>query len=106
MTDNQEKQLFKTLETLVNGMQVIQTDVREIKVTLGEHSQILESHSQSSQILESFADFGNSQILEKHSQILERLDAKTDTIAEKVVNHEIRLTKVENDVDELRGGVH
>jgi archaellum component FlaC len=65
-------------------MQVIQTDVKEIKVTLGEHSQILESHS----------------------QILERLDAKTDTIAEKVMNHEIRLTKAENDIEELRGGVH
>ena len=91
MTDNQEKQLFKTLETLASGMQVIQTDVKEIKVTLDEHLQILEKHSQ---------------ILEKHSQILERLDAKPDTIAEKVMNHEIRLTKVENDVDELRGGIH
>jgi chromosome segregation ATPase len=98
MTENQEKQLFKTLETLVSGMQVIQTDVKEIKVTLGEHSQILESHSQ---ILEK-----HSQILESHSQILERLDAKTDTIAEKVMNHEIRLTKAENDIEELRGGVY
>jgi uncharacterized protein YaaN involved in tellurite resistance len=84
MTDNQEKQLFKTLETLVSGVQVIQTDVKEIKVTLDKHSQILE----------------------KHSKILERLDAKTDTIAEKVMNHEARLTKVENTVEELRGGVH
>jgi archaellum component FlaC len=84
MTDNQEKQLFTTLETLVSGMRVIQTDVKGIKVTLNKHSQILESHS----------------------QILERLDAKTDAIAEKVINHEIRLTKAENDIEELRGGVH
>ncbi len=98
MTDNQEKQLFKTLETLVSGMQVIQTDVKEIKVTLGEHSQILNEHSQ---ILNE-----HSQILDKHSQILERLDAKTDTIAEKVLNHEIRLTKSENNIEELQGRVH
>ncbi len=77
MTDNQEKQLFVKLEALVNGMQIIQTDVKEIKVTLN-----------------------------KHSQILEGLDAKTDTIAEKVMNHETRLTKAENDIEELRGGIH
>ncbi len=91
MTENQEKQLFKTLETLVSGMQVIQTDVKDIKKVQKEHSQILNKHSQ---------------ILDSHSQILERLDAKTDTIAEKVMNHEVRLTKVENTVEELRGGVH
>jgi regulator of replication initiation timing len=78
MTDNQEKQLFKTLETLVTGVNKIQsdvqglkTDVKEIKVTLNEHSQILN----------------------EHSQILKRLDAKTDSIAETVMKHENRLTK-------------
>ena len=91
MTDNQENQLFKTLETLVSGMQIIQTDVKEIKKVQKEHSQILNKHSQ---------------ILNKHSQILERLDAKTDTIAEKVMNHEIRLTKAEQNIEELQGGVH
>ena len=98
MTDNQENQLFKTLETLVSGMQIIQTDVKEIKKVQKEHSQILNKHSQ---ILNK-----HSQILNKHSQILERLDAKTDTIAEKVMNHEIRLTKAEQNIEELQGGVH
>lgn len=84
MTENQEKQLFKTLETLVTGVNKIQSDVVEIKETLNEHLQILN----------------------KHSQILNKLDAKTDSIAEKVVNHEVRLTKTEKDIDELQGGIH
>lgn len=98
MTENQEKELFKTLATLVTGVQNIQSDVStlksdviEIKGTLAEHSQILAEHSQK---------------LDKHSQILNRLDAKTDSIAEAVVNHEIRLTKVEKNIEELQGGVH
>jgi len=112
MTENQEKELFKTLATLVTGVQNIQSDVStlksdviEIKGTLAEHSQILAEHSQilaeHSQILNE-----HSQKLDKHSQILNRLDAKTDSIAEAVVNHEIRLTKVEKNIEELQGGVH
>ncbi len=77
MTDNQEKQLFKTLETLVTGVNKIQSDVGEIKETLNEHS-----------------------------LILKRLDAKTDSIAETVMNHEIRLTKAEKNIEELQGRVH
>jgi hypothetical protein len=77
MTENQEKELFKTLATLVTGVQNIQSDVIEIKGTLAEHS-----------------------------QILNRLDAKTDSIAGTVVNHEIRLTKTEKNIEELQGGVH
>ncbi len=84
MTDNQEKQLFKTLETLVTGVNKIQSDVNGIKDTLDEHSQILS----------------------EHSQILMRLDAKTDTIAETVLNHEVRLTKAEKNIEELQGRVH
>ena len=84
MTENQEKELFKTLATLVTGVQVIQTDVKEIKETQKEHSQILD----------------------KHSQILERLDAKTDSIAEMVIRHENRLTNTEKNIEELQGGVH
>ncbi|MCY7374907.1 MAG: hypothetical protein LH472_02905 [Pyrinomonadaceae bacterium] len=84
MTDNQEKELFNTLATLVTGVNAIQFDVQDIKKTLNEHSQILN----------------------KHSQILNRLDAKTDTIAEKVMTNDKRLTAVEKDVSDLRGGIH
>lgn len=45
-------------------------------------------------------------VQKEHSQILKRLDAKTDNIAETIINHEIRLTKVEKDVEEIRSGVH
>ena len=84
MTENQEKELFTTLATLVTGVNKIQSDVEEIKGTLNEHSQILN----------------------EHSQILKRLDAKSDSIAETVMNHEVRLTKTEKDIEELQGRVH
>jgi methyl-accepting chemotaxis protein len=105
MTDNQEKQLFKTLETLVSGVQIIQSDVKEIKETLDEHSQILNEHSQ---ILNEHSQILNehSQILNEHSQILKRLDAKTDSIAETVMGQEVRLTNAEKNIEELRGGIH
>ncbi len=77
MTENQEKELFTTLATLVTGVQVIQSDVQEMKKTLNEHS-----------------------------QVLKRLDAKTDTIAGTVLNHEGRLTKAEDDIKELQGGIY
>ena len=91
MTENQEKELFNKLATLVTGVQVIQTDVKEIKQTLNEHSRILDEHSQT---------------LKEHSQILKKLDAKTDNIAETVIDHENRLTKAEKNIEELQSGIH
>ena len=41
MTENQEKELFNKLNTLVTGVRTIQTDVQEIKETLKEHSVVL-----------------------------------------------------------------
>lgn len=77
MTENQEKELFTTLAALVKGVNKIQTDVEQIKETQ-----------------------------EEHSQILKKLDAKTDSIAETVLNHEIRITKLEKDVSDSHKGVH
>jgi len=105
MTENQEKELFTTLATLVNGVNKIQIDVQEIREIVNEHSTILAEHStilaEHSTILAE-----HSTILAKHSTILNRLDAKSDSIAETVINQEIRLTKVEKEVEELRSGVH
>lgn len=84
MTENQEKELFTTLATLVTGVNKIQTDVQGLKTDVQEIKGILGDHS----------------------QILKRLDAKTDTIAGTVMNHETRLTKAERDIKELQGGVH
>jgi len=42
MTDNQEEELIKTLATLVTGVDKIQWDVKEIKVTLCEHTNKLD----------------------------------------------------------------
>ena len=105
MTENQEEELFNILGTLVTEVRGVKSDVQEIKKTQSEHSQTLEKHSQ---ILES-----HSQILEKHSQILEshsqlsvRLEGKTDTIAEIVVNNDKRLTNIEKEVEDLHGNIH
>ncbi len=105
MTENQEKELFNTLATIVTEVRAVKSDVQDIKQTQGEHSRILGEHSQilekHSQILEE-----HSGILEKHSQILERLDAKTDSIAEVVMSNDKRLAAVEEEVSNLRDGVH
>ena len=73
MTENQEKELFTTLGKLVTGVNVIQTDVKEIKITLGEHSR-------------KHAD---------HTKRFDRIESKVDSIAEKVMEHEDRLTALD-----------
>lgn len=40
MTENQEKELFKTLATLVTIIQEIQTDLKDIKADMREIKQI------------------------------------------------------------------
>lgn len=77
MTDKHEKELFKTLATLVTGIQKIQD-------TQSEHSQILNEHSRK----------------------LDRLEAKTDTIAEAVIKSDRRLTHIETEVEVLKSGIH
>ena len=105
MTDNQDKELFNTLAALVTGVNIIQSDVKNIKITLDEHSVILNEHSE---ILNKHSVILNehSKILNKHSQILSRLDAKTDSIAETVMTNDRRLNVVEKDVVDLRERIH
>ena len=45
-------------------------------------------------------------VQKEHSQSLKRLEDKTDSIAEVVVKHEIRITKAEQNIEDLRDGVH
>ncbi|NOT48033.1 MAG: hypothetical protein HOP17_09850 [Acidobacteria bacterium] len=73
MTVNQEEELFKTLGTLVNGVNQIQSDVREIKGTLAEHGSTLAEHSRK----------------------LDHLVARVDSIAGTVMDHETRLRSIE-----------
>lgn len=80
MTENQEKELFKTLGTLVTGVNHIQSDVREIKVTLAEHSKTLAQ---------------NSTTLSEHTRKLDLLVARTDSIAGTVMDHETRVRAIE-----------
>ena len=91
MTDNQEKELFNTLATLVTGVNGIQSDVQDLK------SDVQDLKSDVRDI---------KKTLKEHSQILNRLDAKTDSIAERVMINDKRLTAVEKDVADLRSGIH
>ena len=91
MTKNQEKEMFNTLATLVTGVKAIQSDVQVLKSDV----QVLKSD---------VWDIKKPQ--NEHSQILRRLDAKTDTIAEKIMTNDKRLTVVEKDVADLRSGIH
>ncbi len=91
MTDNQEKELFSTLAALVTGVNIIQSDVKELKSDVaGLKSDV--------QIIKETQN--------EHSRILNRLDAKTDTIAETVMTNDKRLTVIEKDLSNLRGGIH
>lgn len=45
-------------------------------------------------------------IQKEQTVILKRIDSKSDSIAEKVLNHEIRIKKAEQNIEDLRGGVH
>ncbi len=98
MTDNQGKELFNILSTL-------DSEVREIRSTQGEHSQIFGSQTQA--FGENMAVLNKqSRILVEHSKILNRLDAKTDTIAEAVMRHDQRISEVEDELKELPSGLH
>lgn len=95
MTENQEKELFIALGSLVKGVTEIQSDVRVIKTTLDEHSQILNQHSD---------------LLNEHSKKLDSLDAKTDSIAAQLMKNDIaiseRVTTIEREVEGLGGKIH
>jgi chromosome segregation ATPase len=81
MTENQEKELFTTLATLVTGVRGIQTDVKDLKTDMKEVKQTLEAHSQA----------------------LNRLEAKTDNIAVTVMANGQRLDNVEKEIDDFTG---
>ena len=98
MTENQEKELFSTLATIVTEVRGLKSDVQEIRIDVQEiRTDVRDIKEVQSE---------HTRILEEHSQILERLDAKTDSIAEVVMRNDKRLTAVEDEISNLRGGVH
>ncbi len=133
MTEDQEKNLFVTLDNLVHGVNGIRSDVRDVKIVLDKHSQILGEHSRTlgghtkileehslilgnhSRILEEHGQIlgGHTKILgehtrklDEHSSILNVLVAKVDSIAETVMTNDKRLSHVEKAVDDLGSGIH
>ena len=116
MTENQEKELFLILGRLVNGVNLLQSDVKDIKVTLAEHSQVLAGHSATlakhSEVLAKHSEalVEHSHLLTEHSRQLNYLVSKTDSIAEQVLanDHRLsdRLTNVEQAVVDMGGNIH
>ncbi len=88
MTENQEKEQFTTLSSLVTGVNTIQSDVKDIKVTLSEHSLLFEEHSRK----------------------LDHLVSKTDSTADQVLKNDTslsaRVTAVERSVEDLGGKIN
>ena len=84
MTEDQVKELFSLIGTSIS-------ETREVRKIVEEHSVILNEHSA---------------ILDDHTKKLDLLINKTDDIANTVMINDKRLTAVEKDVGELRGGIH
>ena len=94
MTENQENELFKTLGTLVSGVNQIQSDVRDIKGTLADHTATLADHTAT--LADHTATLANhTATLAEHSHKLDLLVARTDSIAGTVMEHEERLRVIE-----------
>jgi chromosome segregation ATPase len=91
MTENQEKELFNILGTLVTEVREVKLDVQNIKVDVQNIKKIQDEHSR---------------ILNEHSQALTRLEGRTDRIAEIVINNDKRLTNIEKEVEDLRSSIH
>lgn len=105
MNENQEKEIVGLLGTLIS-------EVREIRKTQNEHSTILETHStileKHSSILDQHSEIlhKHSKILDEHSKKFDLLINRTDDIANTVMKNDKRLSAVEKDVAEIRGGIH
>lgn len=88
MTDRQEEELFKTLGTLVTGVQQIQR-------TLDDHTKRFDDHAEK---------------LDDHTEKLDHLVSKTDSIAEQVMENDKRRTSrivtLEHAVENLGGEIH
>lgn len=70
-------EMMRMMGTVINKLDVLETDVKELKT-----------------------------VQKEHSVILNRLDSKTDSIADKVLNHDIRISKAEQNIENLQSGVH
>lgn len=105
MTENQEKELFNTLGTLVTGVRAIQVDVKDLKSDVQVLKVGVQDLKTDVQVLKSDVQ-SIKETQNEHSLMLQRLDAKTDTIAETVMNNDKRLTAAEKDLSNLRGGIH
>ena len=89
MTENQEKELFRTLERLVGGVQKIQRTLETHTDILDGHTEKLDGHTEKldahSRILDSHSEKldSHSKILDSHSKILDSHSKKLDEHSEK-----------------------
>lgn len=84
-------EMMRLMGTVINKLDGLETDVSSLKTDVSSLK----------------IDVSEIKAVQKeHSQALKRLEAKTDSIAGTVINHENRLTKLEKDVSDLQGRVH
>ena len=90
---------------LKSDVSELKSDVSGLKSNVSElKSDVSELKSDVSELKFDVSEIKSVQ--KEHSQILHRLEAKTDNIATKVLEHEIRITKAEQNIEDLRGGIH
>ena len=105
MTENQEKELFSILGTLVTEVREVKSDVQNIKVDVQNIKVDVQNIKVDVQNIKTVQN-EHSRILNEHSQALTRLEGKTDSIAEIVINNDKRLTNIEKEVEDLRSSIH
>ena len=112
MNDDQIKQLFSLIGTSISETREVRKIVEQHSIILNEHSIILKSHTKilkehSAILNEHSAILNEHSVLHKdHKEKLDLLINRTSDIANTVMTNDKRLTQVENDVTEIRGGVH
>jgi hypothetical protein len=92
MTEEQIQKLFDLVGTSISETREVRRIVEEHSIILKEHSAILKEHSD---------------LHKDHTEKLDLLINRTSNIANTVMtNDKKRLTQVEKDITEIRGGVH
>jgi hypothetical protein len=98
MTDEQVQKLFDLVGTSISETREVRKIVDEHTAILNEHTAILNEHTA---ILKE-----HSALHKDHKEKLDLLINRTSDIANTVMTNDKRLTQVEKDITEIRGGVH
>jgi hypothetical protein len=91
MTEEQIQKLFDLVGTSISETREVRSEIKEVRKIVGEHTAILKEHSA---------------LHKDHQEKLDLLINRTSDITNTVMTNDKRLTQVEKDITEIRGGVH